>query len=165
MTMGAGYRPEGIGPARRPNLGPVDQPLRVAPGLVIPPGELRWRFDPAGGPGGQHANRSATRAELIFDLAGSPSLPGDVRARLLERLGARAPGGVIRVTADESRSQWRNRQTARRRLAEILAGGLAVPRRRRPTRPTAASRLQRLADKRHRSEVRRRRRRPEVNED
>jgi ribosome-associated protein len=143
----------------------VDEPLRVAPGLVIPPGELRWHFDTAGGPGGQHANRSATRAELTFDLAASPSIPEGLRPRLLERLGARAPGGVVRVVADESRSQWRNRQTARRRLAAMLAEALRVPRRRRPTRPTATSRLRRLADKRHRSEVRRHRRPPAADDE
>ena len=139
----------------------MDEPLRVTPGVVIPAAELRWHFDTAGGPGGQHANRSATRAELTFDLAGSPSIPEGLRPRLLERLGARAPSGVVRVVADESRSQWRNRQTARRRLAAMLAEALRVPRRRRPTRPTAASRLRRLADKRHRAEVRRRRQPPD----
>jgi ribosome-associated protein len=136
----------------------VDDPLHVAPGLVIPAAELRWHFAPAGGPGGQHANRSATRAELVFDLAGSPSLPDPVRSRLLERLGHRAPGGVIRVVADESRSQWRNRQTARRRLAALLEEALRVPRPRRPTRPTMGARLRRLADKRHRTETLHRRR-------
>lgn len=136
----------------------MDEPLRLAPGVVIPAAELRWHFEPAGGPGGQHANRSATRAELIFDLAGSPSLPDELRTRLLERLGGRAPGGVIRVSADESRSQWRNRQAARRRLAEMLEGALRVPRPRRPTRPTLAARLRRRADKRHRAETLRRRR-------
>jgi ribosome-associated protein len=143
----------------------VDQPLRVASGLVIPPGELRWRFDTAGGPGGQHANRSATRAELTFDLAASSAVPEELRRRLLERLGARAPGGVIRLIVDESRSQWRNRQMARRRLAALLAEGLQAPRPRLATRPTAASRLRRLADKRHRSEIRRRRRPPEVGDE
>jgi len=139
----------------------MDAPLRVAPGLVIPADELRERFDTTGGPGGQHANRSATRAELTFDLAASPSLPEALKGRLLERLGSRAPGGVVRVVVDDSRSQWRNRQTARRRLAEILAGAMRTPRRRRPTRPSAGSVLRRLADKRHRSEVRRRRRPPD----
>lgn len=161
MATTAGYRSESPGPASRPNLGLVDQPLRVAPGLVIPPGELHWRFDTAGGPGGQHANRSATRVELTFDLAASPAVPEELRRRLLERLGARAPGGVVRLVVDDSRSQWRNRQTARRRLAALLEEGLQVTRPRRPTRPTTASRLRRLADKRHRSEVRRRRRPPD----
>jgi ribosome-associated protein len=148
-----------------PNLAVMDDPLRVAPGLIIPADELRWHFDPAGGPGGQHANRSATRVELTFDLAGSPSVPEPLRSRLLERLGPRAPGGVIRLVADETRSQWRNRLTARRRLTALLQEALRVRRRRRPTRPTAASRRRRLADKRHRAEVRRRRRRPEIEDD
>lgn len=160
-----GYRSKSPAPASRPNLPLVDQPLHVTPGLVIPPGELHWRFDTAGGPGGQHANRSATRAELTFDLAASPAVPEDLRRRLLERLGARAPGGVIRLVVDDSRSQWRNRQTARRRLAALLEEGLQVTRPRRPTRPTTASRLRRLADKRHRAQALRRRRRPEPDED
>jgi ribosome-associated protein len=143
----------------------MNDPLRVAPGLVIPAAELRWHFDPAGGPGGQHANRSATRAELIFDLAASPSVPEPVRSRLLANLGPRVSGGVIRVIADESRSQWRNRQAARRRLTAMLAEGLRVPRTRRPTRPSAAARLRRLADKGHRAETLRRRRPPNLGDD
>lgn len=138
----------------------MDEPLIIRPGIVIPATELHWRFDPAGGPGGQHANKAATRAELSLDLAASPSLPGEVRRLLLDRLGARAAGGIVRVSADESRSQWRNRRTARRRLAELLTAALDEPRPRHPTRPTAAARLRRLADKRRRAELRRQRRRP-----
>lgn len=137
----------------------------MTPELVIPPGELRWHFDTAGGPGGQHANRAATRVELSFDLGASPAIPETLRRRLLERLGPRPAGGVIRLVVDESRSQWRNRQIARRRLAALLAEALRVPRPRRPTRPGPAARLRRLADKRHLSEVKRRRRRPEPGDD
>lgn len=143
----------------------MDEPLRVAPGLVIPADELRWHFDTSGGPGGQHANRSATRVELAFDLAASPSVPEAVRAVLLERLSARAPGGMVRLVVNESRSQWRNREIARRRLAAMLAEARRVPRRRRPTRPTAAARLRRLAAKRHQGEAKRRRRPPGPGDD
>jgi ribosome-associated protein len=136
-----------------------DQPL-VAGSAVVPADELRWRFGPSGGPGGQHANRAASRAELSIDVSGSPSLPDDLKERLLARLGSRAPGGVVTVTADESRSQWRNRVIARRRMAELLAGALREPRRRIATRPSAAARRRRLRSKRHRAEVKRLRRPP-----
>lgn len=136
----------------------MDEPLRVAPGLVIPAEELRWRFDPSGGPGGQHANKAATRVELAFDLAGSPSLAEPVRSRLLQGLAARLSGGVLRVEVNESRSQWRNRQIARRRLAGMLEEALHPRRVRRRTHPTAASHLRRLAAKRRRADAKRARR-------
>ena len=106
-----------------------DAGLRVTRGLVIPEAELRWSFDAAGGPGGQHANTANTRAEVRFDVAGSPSLGPRQRARLLERLGPE-----VRIVASERRSQTRNRAEARERLAARLAGGLATERRRIPTR-------------------------------
>jgi ribosome-associated protein len=141
-----------------------DRPLQVGSRLVIPAGELRWRFDTPGGPGGQHANRSATRAELTFDLGASTSVPDDLRHRMLEHLGNRARSGVVTVSVDESRSQWRNRQMARRRMAEILGGALHEPRTRRPTRPTAGVRRRRLATKRHRAEKKRLRKKPDIDE-
>ena len=104
----------------------VDDPLVVG-SITIPPGEFEWRFDTSGGPGGQHANRSATRVELSWDLANSPSVPDDLRARLLKRLGHRAADGVVRVASAESRSQWRNRAIARSRLADLLSDALAPP--------------------------------------
>ena len=146
-------------------MAPMDEPLRVAPGLVIPADELRWHFDTSGGPGGQHANKSSTRVELAFDLAASPAVPEALRSRLLERLSARAPGGVVRVVVNESRSQWRNREIARHRLAALLAEAGRIPRRRRPTRPTAAARLRRLAAKRHQGEAKRRRQPPRPPDD
>lgn len=143
----------------------MDEPLRVAPGLVIPADELQWRFDTSGGPGGQHANRSATRVELAFDVASSPAVPEPLRALLLERLATRLSAGVLHLVVNESRSQWRNRQIARRRLADLLTEALRPRRRRRPTRPSAAARLRRLADKRHRGDVKRDRRAPRPEED
>lgn len=143
----------------------MNAPLRIAPGWVIPAEELRWRFDTSGGPGGQHANRSATRVELSLDLAGSPSLPDPFRAVLLARLGPRLTGGALRVEVSESRSQWRNRQIARHRLEAILREALRPRGRRRPTRPTPAARQRRLADKRHRSEAKGRRRPPNLEGD
>jgi len=138
-----------------------EDPLRVGGRVVIPAGELEWRFDPSGGPGGQHANRASTRAELRFDLARSPSVPESLRRRMLERLGSRAPGGVVGVTVDESRSQWRNRSLARRRLAALLRDAMRTPRRRIATTPSRRAKRRRLEDKRRRSQKKRLRRRPE----
>jgi ribosome-associated protein len=143
----------------------MDEPLYVAPGLAIPAEELRWRFDPSGGPGGQHANKSSTRVELAFDLAASPAVPEPMRALLLERLGSRLAAGELRVVVSESRSQWRNREIARRRLQALLEEALRPRRQRRATRPSAAARLRRLAVKRHRGEAKRRRRPPDPGSD
>jgi ribosome-associated protein len=138
----------------------VDDDLPVG-GYVIPAAELTWTFGPTGGPGGQHANRAHTRAELRFDLATSEVFPGELRSHMLERLGRRIVDGAVVVSADESRSQWRNRQVARRRLQELLAESMRRPTPRRPTRPTSASRRQRVEDKRARGETKRLRRPPE----
>jgi ribosome-associated protein len=140
----------------------MDEPLEIRPGLAIPGTELAWRFDTSGGPGGQHANRAASRAELSFDLAASPSIPNNLRERMLENLGPRAHHGVVTVTVDDSRSQWRNRALARKRMARLLNHALRTRRRRRPTKPSAAARRRRREEKRRRSETKRLRKRPEV---
>ena len=129
--------------------------LRVNRSLRIPLDELEWRFTASGGPGGQHANRSNTKAELRFDVANSPSLGPRQRARLLERLGP-----VVRVVVDAERSQLRNRTIAQERLAARLAGALTISTPRRPTRPTAGSQERRLQEKRRRAEQKQQRRRP-----
>ena len=132
--------------------------LRVGDGIVIPAAELNWRFDTSGGPGGQHANKSATRAELSFDVESSAALDHEQKERITQHLQAH----IVVVQADDSRSQWRNRQTARRRLGVILAEALRPPPpQRRPTKPTRASRERRMAQKRARAETKRLRRRPE----
>ena len=123
----------------------------------MPLEELEWRFSGSGGPGGQHANTSNTRAEVRFDVASSPSLGPRQRTRLLERLGP-----SVRVVASDSRSQSRNRELALERLAERLAGALRVERPRVSTSPTPASRERRLEAKRHRSAAKRARRPPEL---
>jgi ribosome-associated protein len=117
--------------------------------------DLVERFTTSGGPGGQHANRSQTRVELSVDLRTCTGLRDTDRARLLSRFGDR-----VVVVAGEERSQTRNRQLARRRLAALLRNALAVRRPRRATRPTAASQTRRLEAKRRRSEQKRDRRRP-----
>jgi ribosome-associated protein len=127
--------------------------LRVTSHLAIPVEELSWRFTGSGGPGGQHANTANTRVEVIFDVAGSPSLGPRQRARLLERFGP-----TVRVVASDERSQARNRALALERLTERLAQALRPVTLRRPTRPTAGSRQRRLDEKRQQSERKRRRR-------
>jgi ribosome-associated protein len=130
----------------------------IVDGHHIPDSELQWSFGPSGGPGGQHANRSHTRAEVRFDVGNSSSLPDSLKTHLLLRLGNRATGGVVTVTADDTRSQLQNRRLAQERLGAILNLAAHRPRPRRPTRPTVASRQRRLDQKRRRSELKQTRR-------
>jgi ribosome-associated protein len=120
--------------------------LRVTRALAIPLDELAWRFTTSGGPGGQHANKTSSRAEVRFDVERSPSLGPRQRARLLERLGP-----VVRAASGDERSQARNRDEALRRLAVRLAEGLHTERPRLPTKPTLGSKTRRLEDKRRQS--------------
>ena len=136
--------------------------LRVTPTLVIPADELDVSFHTTGGPGGQHANRSATGVALVWDYAASSVLDETQRDRITAQLGSRARGGKLRVTADTSRSQWRNRSRARAQLAELVRSGLSRPPNRQATKPSRSARRRRVADKRHRSETKRLRRRPEA---
>lgn len=131
-------------------------------GYRIPAGELEWKFDPSGGPGGQHANRASSRVELSFDLQTSAAFPDDLRDRMVAKLASRAPRGVVRVVAADSRSQWRNRQVARRRLATLLEEAMRRPRARRPTKPGRAARERRLEEKRRRSQKKAGRRPPDI---
>ena len=120
--------------------------------LVIPEGELGWRFSRAGGPGGQGVNTTDSRVQLIFDVTASTAFTPAQRDRILQRLSGRLIDGVLTVVAAEYRSQLRNRQAARARLAAMLRQALAPdPPTRRPTRPSRAARERRLADKRHRT--------------
>lgn len=135
--------------------------LRVTDTITIPEAELAWRFLPSGGPGGQHANRSATRAELVFHLGASAAFDHETKERMLARLGGRAPGGVVTVREGSSRSQWRNRQKARARLADLLRDGMRADASRRPTKPSRAAKHRRLEEKRHRSEKKYLRKKPE----
>jgi ribosome-associated protein len=130
--------------------------LRVTRSCAIPLSELEWKFTASGGPGGQHANRSNTRAEVRFDVAASPSLLEVHRERLVQRLGP-----VVRVVADDERSQLRNRDLALERLRARLAEALRVERTRRPTAPTRGSKLRRLESKKRRSDIKRMRRPPD----
>lgn len=142
-----------------PVPGHTDEQLVVSSNCRIALAELRWRFSRSGGPGGQHANTSDTRAEVTFDIAGSASLTEWQRRRLLDRLGVE-----VRSAADDERSQVRNRALALERLAGRLAAALHVEAPRRPTRPSRAARQRRLDDKQRRSDVKRSRRRPDAAE-
>lgn len=126
----------------------------VRRGVVIPARELHWRFSRSSGPGGQGVNTTDSRVELSFDVANSPSLPDDVRDRALRNL--RLVDGVLTITAGDSRSQLRNRESARERLAQALREATkAPPPTRRPTRPTKGSQRRRLDQKTRRGSVKR----------
>lgn len=127
--------------------------LRVTRSCSIRLSELKWRFSRSGGPGGQHANTSDTKVEVLFDVAGSTSLGPRQRERLLAELGPE-----VRAAASDERSQARNRELALERLKARLAGALHVETPRRATRPTKGSVERRLADKRRHSERKRHRR-------
>ena len=132
----------------------------VSPELTIPEGELTYRASRAGGPGGQHVNTSSTRIELLWDLTNSRAVSDEVRTRLLAKLAARLDSeGMVRVVASDRRSQAQNRESATRRLAAVVRQALVVQRKRRATKPTKASREQRLTEKHHRSDRKRDRRR------
>jgi ribosome-associated protein len=130
--------------------------LRITRQLTIPLAEIVLRSSRSSGPGGQHANVTASRVQASFDVLASPTLSEEQRKRLLARVGGR-----LVATAQDERSQARNRELALRRLSDRIKRGLAVPRTRHPTRPTAASRERRLAAKRRASERKRARRLPE----
>ncbi len=122
---------------------PEPTEIRVTRSCAIPVREIELRFSTSGGPGGQHANRSRTRVEARFDIAGSPSLGPRQRQRLMSRLGAE-----LRVVADDERSQHRNRELALQRLAARLAEALRVERPRHVTRPGPTAERRRLEAKR-----------------
>lgn len=122
---------------------------------TIPDHELDWTFGTSGGPGGQHANKASTRAELHWDIADSDILPADVKQRVIDGLQNRITNGVLTVAADESRSQWRNRAIARQRMGELIEEAARPPKRRKKTKPTRASKRRRLENKRRRSEKKR----------
>jgi ribosome-associated protein len=136
--------------------------LSIRPGLDLPLEEVDLRASHSAGPGGQHVNTSDTRVEARFNVASSPSLPDDVRERLMSRLASRlTKDGVIRVVAQEHRSQWQNREAALGRLAAVLRAALLERRPRRPSRPSANSVAARLEAKARRAAVKRERRPPE----
>lgn len=141
----------------------ANQELRLEGGHVIPGRELGWDFGPSGGPGGQHANRAHSRAELRFDVASSGAFNEAERLRIADKLKSRLRHGLLIVVADDQRSQWRNRQIARQRLKALLDDALAPdPPPRRATKPSRSARGRRMDNKRRRSQTKRLRGRPEI---
>jgi ribosome-associated protein len=129
--------------------------IRVTRTVSIPRGEVELRFSRSSGPGGQHAQKTDTRVEAVFDVEGSSALSDAQKRRVVSRLGP-----VVRAVAQDERSQWRNRELALERLADTLREALRVQRPRRATKPTKAAVERRLDQKRRRGETKRMRRPP-----
>jgi ribosome-associated protein len=129
--------------------------IQVTSRLAIPLEEVELRYSRSSGPGGQHAQKTETRVEAVFEVERSQTLSKTQRERLLSRLGP-----VVRAVAQDERSQSRNRELALERLAEAIGAGLRVPRKRRPTKPTAAARERRLETKKRRAATKKLRRPP-----
>lgn len=124
--------------------------------IELPLGEIELRFSRSSGPGGQRAQKTETRVEALFDVQASAALSDAQKRRLVARVGP-----VVRAVAQDERSQWRNREVALERLADAVAAGLKVERKRRPTRPPPESRERRLAEKKRRADLKRLRGVPE----
>jgi ribosome-associated protein len=131
--------------------------LHIRSDLALPMSEIELRTSRSSGPGGQHANVTASRVEASFDVAGSPTLSEEQRARISARLGPR-----VTASAQDTRSQHRNRELALERLAARLAHALEVRRPRTKTRPTRASQRRRVDAKKRRGDIKRARRRPDL---
>ena len=129
--------------------------IRVTRSVVLPRSEIELRYSRSSGPGGQHAQKSETRVEAVLDVEASSALSEAQKRRVVAKAGP-----VLRAVAQDERSQARNRELATDRLVEQLREALRVPRRRRPTKPTAQSRERRLESKRRRSQTKRLRRPP-----
>ena len=143
-----------------------DNALDITPELWLPISELEYRASRSGGPGGQHVNTSSTRIEVWWDVAGSPSLSPEQRARLLERLAARLDStGRLRLVSSGTRSQLRNREDVTERLRSVVAAALAIRKKRKPTKPSRAAKAARLEAKRQRAATKRQRRPPGERDD
>jgi ribosome-associated protein len=127
--------------------------------VSIPLDELRYRTTRSGGPGGQHVNKTETQVELLFDVAHSPSLSDQQRQRLMSKLkNLIDQAGMLHFTAQSERSQLRNREIVTARFQEALAAALREPKKRRPTKPTAASKTRRIEGKKRRGQIKQLRR-------
>jgi ribosome-associated protein len=136
----------------------VSDALEVNDRVSIPRDELSIRASRSGGAGGQHVNTSSTRIELLWNVAQTRALPDDAREGVLQRLRSRTNAdGCIRIVSSEHRSQLRNREAAEERLVKLVRSALAIPRSRRKTAPTRASKEARLEAKKRRSEIKKRR--------
>jgi ribosome-associated protein len=134
----------------------ADDPIRITRSVSIPRDEIELRFSRSSGPGGQHAQKSDTRVEAVFDVEASSALSDAQKRRIVAKAGP-----VLRAVAQDERSQWRNRELALERLADTLREALRVERRRRATKPTRAAVEKRLEQKRRRGETKRLRRPPD----
>jgi ribosome-associated protein len=124
--------------------------------LKIPSAELQFKTSRSGGPGGQNVNKLETRVEVVFDVAHSPSIPDHVRQRLMNRLTSQLDSsGILHVVVQDTRSQWKNKQLAVERLADLLKSGLVVHKKRIATKPTHTAREVRLRTKKARSTIKR----------
>ena len=133
--------------------------LVINQAVRIPLAELRYQFVRSSGPGGQHVNRSATQVELTFDLANSPSLTDELKSRARFALKSYVDKeGILHLASQTFRSQLQNREDVTQRFVELMRRALRIPKKRRPTRPTAGSKERRLESKRRRSTVKRERR-------
>jgi ribosome-associated protein len=143
----------------------MEKDLPIRDGIAIPGAELRFTASRSGGPGGQHVNTTSSRVTLHWDLAGTTALDPWRRARVMRRLRSRMTrSGEIQIHVEDERSQHRNREIARERLAELIREALRPRKRRVRTRVPAAQRKRRLEHKRRRAETKRRRRRPVDND-
>jgi ribosome-associated protein len=134
----------------------MEADLFVRPDLTIPGGELEWAASRASGAGGQHVNKTSTRVTLSWCVSTTPSLSEPERARVLEKLGTRINAeGFLLVHVEDARSQWRNRELARERLAELVRGALHVAKPRKETKIPRAVQEARLESKRRRSAIKR----------
>ena len=134
----------------------MDDGIAITPQVVLDPDEVEVSFIRASGPGGQNVNKVSSAVQLRFDLRNSPSLPEAMKPRVAALAGSRlSKDGVIIITADRFRSQPQNREDALARLVALLREGAIVPKHRRPTRPTLASKQRRLAGKSRRADVKR----------
>ena len=134
----------------------ADESIRVTRSVSIPRSEIELRFSRSSGPGGQHAQKSDTRVEAVFDVEASSALTEAQKRRVLAKAGP-----VLRAVAQDERSQWRNRELALERLADALRAALKVQRKRKPTRPSKTAVERRLETKRRRAATKRLRRPPE----